>query len=398
MELRKGYKKTEVGVIPDDWEVKLLGAVCNKFLNGGTPSTKKLGYWNGNIPWISGADIVNQNLTDIRRFITENAVKNSSINVVAKDNLLLVTRTGVGKMTIAPFNVAISQDITGVYVKKEQVVAEYLFHYFNYNSAVLKGFNQGTSISGITRETLISTLIPFPPTLKEQLAIATALSDVDALITSLDKLIAKKRNIKQGAMQQLLTGKKRLAGFGGEWEVKSLEQVIDCLDNLRVPLNETQRLKMQGDYPYCGANGILDYVNDYVINDNIILIAEDGGYFDEYFYRPIAYRMSGKCWVNNHAHILKAKYKIDQNFIYYSLVHKNILKFLASGTRAKLNKSELYKIEIYISKSQEEQQAIAKILSEMDAEIETLEKKRDKYKAIKQGMMQELLTGKIRLI
>ena len=114
---------------------------------------------------------------------------------------------------------------------------------------------------------------------------------------------------------------------------------------------------------------MLDYVNDYVIDDNIILIAEDGGYFDEYAYRPIANRMIGKCWVNNHAHILKAKEHIDQNFVYYSLVHKNILRFLASGTRAKLNKSEMYKIEINIPKSQSEQDAIANVLSDMDAEI-----------------------------
>jgi type I restriction enzyme S subunit len=198
-------------------------------------------------------------------------------------------------------------------------------------------------------------------------------------------------------MQQLLTGKKRLPGFEGEWKVKTLEETTDCRDNLRVPLNDTQRLKMQGDYPYCGANGILDYVNDYVIDDDIILIAEDGGYFDEYSYRPIAYRIVGKCWVNNHAHILKGKIGFNQNFIFYSLVHKNILRFLASGTRAKLNKSEMYKIEIDIPEEKKEQQAIAQILSDMDTGIEALEQKRAKYKAIKQGMMQELLTGKRRL-
>ena len=101
---------------------------------------------------------------------------------------------------------------------------------------------------------------------------------------------------------------------------------------------------MQGDIPYCGANGVLDFVNDFVVDDDIILMAEDGGYFDEYASRPIAYRMSGKSWVNNHAHILKAKAGADQAFLFYSLVHKNILPFLASGTRAKLNKSEMAKI------------------------------------------------------
>ena len=170
----------------------------------------------------------------------------------------------------------------------------------------------------LTNGRVLSTImIPRPP-LPEQIAIATALSDVDALLAAQDKLIAKKRDIKQASMQQLLTGKQRLPGFTGEWEVKRLGDVTDSLDNLRVPLNESQRDQMRGDYPYCGANGVLDFVDDYVIDDDIILIAEDGGYFDEYSYRPIAYRMVGKCWINNHAHILKAKIGYDQSYIFFT--------------------------------------------------------------------------------
>ena len=192
-------------------------------------------------------------------------------------------------------------------------------------------------------------------------------------------------------MQELLKPKEG-------WVVKTLEESTNCLDNLRIPLNESQRASMKGDIPYCGANGILDYINDYCIDDDIILIAEDGGYFDEYAHRPIAYKMSGECWVNNHAHILQAKEDMSQDFVFYSLVHKNILRFLASGTRAKLNKSEMFKIEIDAPLTKSEQTRIATILSDMDAEISALETKLSKYKQVKQGMMQELLTGKIRLV
>jgi type I restriction enzyme S subunit len=108
--------------------------------------------------------------------------------------------------------------------------------------------------------------------------------------------------------------------------------------------------------------------------------------------------MSGKCWVNNHAHILKAKEGFDQGFLFYSLVHKNILRFLASGTRAKLNKSEMWKVEVNVPVALPEQTAIAEVLSDMDAEIATLEQRRDKTRDLKQGMMQELLTGKTRLV
>ena len=143
---------------------------------------------------------------------------------------------------------------------------------------------------------------------------------------------------------------------------------------------------------------MLDFVNSYVVDDDIILMAEDGGYFDEYVYRPIAYRMIGKCWVNNHAHILKANAEHDQGFLYYSLVHKNILDYLASGTRAKLNKSEMNKIEVLLPREKNEQTAIAAILSDMDAEIAALEAKLAKARNLKRGMMQELLTGRIRLV
>ena len=241
-------------------------------------------------------------------------------------------------------------------------------------------------------------VVRFPPSIEEQRAIAKVLSDVDGLINALHALIAKKRAIKQATMQQLLTGKTRLPGFSGAWETKRLREIANCLDNVRIPLNEAQRASMPGPYPYCGANGVLDYVNDYVLDDDVVLIAEDGGYFDEFLTRPIAYRMSGKIWVNNHAHVLKAKSDYDQGFLYYSLVHKNIMPYLSGGTRAKLNKFEMYKIEINVPDDTEEQRAIATVLSDMDTEITALEHRRHKTIAIKQGIMQQLLTGKVRLL
>ena len=182
-----------------------------------------------------------------------------------------------------------------------------------------------------------------------------------------------------------------------EWSTTTLLQVADCLDNVRIPLNDAQRQRMQGDIPYCGANGVLDYVNDYVIDDDIILIAEDGGYFDQFATRPIAYRMSGKCWVNNHAHILKAKGGFDQGFLFYSLVHKNILPFLASGTRAKLNKSEMKRLVVPAPPTEAEQSAIGNALSEVDALLEGLDRLIAKKRDLKQAAMQQLLTGETRL-
>ena len=252
-------------------------------------------------------------------------------------------------------------------------------------------FGSGSGVPTLNRNDVHDYKISIPLNNKEQKAIAQVLSDTDSLIQALEKKIAKKKLIKKGMMQKLLTSK---AG----WEMKTIKDVADCLDHTRIPLNEAQRAKMKGDIPYCGANGIVDYVNDFTIDDDVILIAEDGGYFDEYEDRPIAYRIMGKCWVNNHAHVLKAKRLFSQGFLFHSLVHKNILGYINGGTRAKLNKAEMFKIEIHIPISKDEQNRIATILDDLEDEITVLKQKLSKYQLAKQGMMQQLLTGKIRLV
>jgi len=385
MELRVGYKQTSVGVIPEDWNILELGEVV-EFLDGRRRPIKDSdrAKMRGIFPYYGASgivDFVNDYLFDEDLIL----LGEDGENILSR-NLPLAFQVS-GKIWI--------NNHAHVLRPTKKVDIKYLTEYLE--SIDYSIFNTGTAQPKLNKQSCFRLKVIIPP-LSEQRAIAAALSDADALIASLDALIAKKRDIKQAAMQQLLTGKTRLPGFTGEWEILTLRETMECYDNLRVPLNEAQRIRMKGDYPYCGANGVLDYVNNYVIDDDIILIAEDGGYFDECAHRPIAYRMIGKCWVNNHAHILKSKTGFDQGFFFYSLVHKNILEFLASGTRAKLNKSEMWKIEIPVPLDPHEQIAIANILSDMDAELSALEAKRDKAQAIKQGMMQELLTGRIRLI
>lgn len=388
MELKPGYKHTAVGVIPDDWDEKPLHEGI-KLLSGHHVLAQHCNTYGKGTPYITGpADFPDG-------IIRNSKFTEKSTTICRKDDILVTVKgSGAGTIVLADSEYCISRQLMAVRVIDWDTA---YVHASLRQDASLFGAAATGLIPGLSRGDILNKHVPIPP-LPEQRAIAGALSDVDALIGALDQLIAKKRDLKQAAMQQLLTGQTRLPGFHSEWEVKTLQESTDCLDGVRVPLNETQRAQMKGDYPYCGANGVLDYVNGYVIDDDIILIAEDGGYFDEYEHRPIAYRMSGKCWVNNHAHILKAKLGFDQGFIFYSLVHKNILPFLASGTRAKLNKSEMNKIEVRLPKEQPEQTAIAEVLTEMDAELAALEQRRDKTRALKQGMMQELLTGRTRLV
>jgi type I restriction enzyme, S subunit len=405
MEVKPGYKQSDVGIIPEDWEVKLLPDVCR--FRGGKAHEQYVSedgrYVCVNSKFIStdGKD---------RKYASANFCP-------AKKNDILMVMSDLPNGRALAKTYLVDQD--NLYAVNQRVCAltpyrdssRYLFYVLNRNPYFLR-FDDGVNQTHLLNPVFQRCPLPLPRNKAEQEAIAEVLSDADAHIESLEQLIAKKRYLIQGAMQELLTGKRRLPGFGiktgykqaelgvipEDWDTKTLQQTTDCLDNLRVPLNESERLKRQGDIPYCGANGVLDYIDDFVIDDDIILMAEDGGYFDEYLTRPIAYRMTGKCWVNNHAHILKAKSGLSQGFIYYCLVHKDILRFLASGTRAKLNRSELNKIEIPFPPANAEQETIASILSDMDTDICALEDELTKARQIKQGMMQELLTGRIRLL
>ena len=176
-----------------------------------------------------------------------------------------------------------------------------------------------------------------------------------------------------------------------EWVTSCIGDACDILDNQRIPLNGEQRSKIPGSIPYYGANGVQGYINDYIFDEDLILIAEDGGNFEQYDERPIAYKISGKSWVNNHAHILRAKNGYDQDYVFYSVVHKNIIAFIKGGTRSKLNQAELREIT-FPHPNHNQQKKISFILTTADNLIEKTEALIKKYQAIKQGMMHDLFT------
>jgi type I restriction enzyme, S subunit len=378
----EGYKNTEIGVIPDDWEVKPLGDFVKKFINGGTPSTSIAENWEGEIPWITGADILNQKVAVIRRYITPKALKNSSTNVIRKGNILFVSRTGVGKLAIAPFDVAISQDFTGIYLNESEMDTHYLFWYFNYINNQLKSNNQGTSIQGITRETLAGILIPSLK-ITEQTAIATALSDMDALIEGLEKLIEKKRKIKQGAMQELLKPKEG-------WEERKLGFVAE----LYQPTTISQVNFVKEGFLVYGANGIIGKYPIYNHEQWQTIITCRGSTCGT------INRTENKVWITGNAMVANVdkNEKIDKDFFYHLLKGQDFNSCITGSGQPQIVRDPLFNFSLSIPKQKSEQTHIAKILLIMDKEIEQLEIRLSKYKNMKVGMMQELLTGKRRLI
>jgi len=176
-----------------------------------------------------------------------------------------------------------------------------------------------------------------------------------------------------------------------DWTTVTLGHVCDILDNQRIPVSSDERAKRGGDIPYYGANGQVGWIDNYIFEEELVLIAEDGGNFDEYADRAIAYRISGKSWVNNHVHVLRAKPETTNGWVYHCLVHKDIRFYIRGGTRSKLNQSELRDIEIPFPPYYE-QGKITEILDTLDDTIRKTEQLIAKLKQIKQGLLHDLLT------
>ncbi len=217
------YKETPIGKMPVDWEVVQIKDISKNFFNGGTPDTTNRDYWDGNIPWVTGADFENQKVGNIRRYITNEGVKNSATNVISKGNLLVVTRAGVGKLAIAPFDIAISRDITGVILDQEKALTNYLYWYLNDSKNRLKALIQRTSINGLLRADLESFFVSLPP-ISEQKKIADILSTVDDVIHKTTQIIEKTKELKNGLRQRLLT--RGIGQIPVDWEVVKLRDTV----------------------------------------------------------------------------------------------------------------------------------------------------------------------------
>jgi type I restriction enzyme S subunit len=385
--IKDGYKITEVGVIPDDWDVKKLGDIA-LVSSGGTPNRSNLSYWNGNIPWITTSQIDFNTIISSNEFITELGLKNSSAKMYYQDTLLMAmygqgkTR---GKVGILGIDATINQACAAITINKD-VYNNYVFFYLANNYEEIRKLSNTGNQENLNGNIIKSIFIPLPP-VSEQKAIAHALSDVDNLITAIDQLITKKRNIKQGTMQQLLTGKKRLPGFSGEWEVKKLGEI------LKVKHGKSQHniIDENGEFPILATGGEIGKANTYLYNKPSVLIGRKGTI-------DIPQYMDTPFWTIDTLFYTEIFNNAVPKFVFYRFNLINWYSYNEASGVPSLNAKTIENIDISFPNNFLEQKAIAEILSDIDKEIEALEKNRDKYKAIKQGMMQELLTGKTRII
>lgn len=417
MELKRGYKQTDIGLIPEDWEVNKIGNLTTSYA-GGTPSTKEPNYWGGDIKWMNSGELNNKFIFDVKNRITVEGVNNSSTKLIP-EKCVLIGLAGQGKTrgtaAINYTKLCTNQSIASIFPSNNHN-SEFLYYYIDNLYDELRSLSTGDGGRGGLNLTIIRNLnIPLP-TLEEQKQIANILSDTDQLIQNLKTLIAKKKAIKQGVMQELLTGKKRLQGFTEKWETKKLGNLGKTISGLS---GKTKTDFGNGNARYITFMNVMSNV---VINTSILekVNIKQGETQNTFRKGDLFFNTSsetpeevGMCAVllddiqdvylnsfcfgyrlnNEELNGLYLSYLINSN------VGRSIFESLAQGaTRYNLSKTNFNNVILNVPKDIQEQQAIAQILSDMDTEIEALEQQLQKTQALKQGMMQELLTGKTRLV
>lgn len=414
VEMKSGYKMTEVGGIPEDWEVKELSSISaiksgKRLPKGSLVTSSKTSY-----PYIRVIDMNMGylNLSNIM-YVPENVQPMISKYIISKNDIYISVAGTLGLVGKIP------EELDGANLTENanriteiQCNRDYLMYYMM--SPLIQNVIEAERTIGAQPKLALQRIRDFyivlPRDNREQTAIAAALSDVDSLISALTKKIEKKKAIKQGLMQQLLTGKKRLSGFNDKWKSMLLGDIAEVKDGT----HQTPQYVKSGGKPFYSVENVTadDFKNvkhisleehkaltsNYRIEKGDVLMTRIGSIgcckyvdwdVDASFYVSLA--------------LLKINEKYDSKFISYlsnikSFKEEVMLNSLVFAIPQKINLGNISLIKVYIPTSKAEQTAIANILSDCDSEIAALEEKRDKYKEIKQGMMQQLLTGKIRLI
>ncbi len=406
MEVRPVYKQTEVGVIPEDWAVSTISKSM-RLING---CAFKPHEWRK-----QGVPIIRiQNLNDPAADFNYFQGQIDERNRVVEGDVLFAWSGTLGssfgaRIWSGPDGV-LNQHIFKVIADERVFTKHYSYLIFKRVQDDIEKKSHGfkSSFVHVKKADIDNIQLPIPP-LPEQRAIAVALSDVDALLAKLDQLIAKKRDLKQATMQQLLTGQTRLPGFSGEWEVKRLGDVADIdTDNL-------------------GSNTASNYEFNYISLENV----DCGvlrGWSEQVFYaapsrarrrlkkgdilvstvRPnlqshLHFKTDSPHWVCSTGFaVVRCRTDVTNPayvfpHLFGASVSRQIDTLLTGSSYPAINSRDVRALEIP-SPSYDEQTAIATVLSDMDAELAALEARRDKTRALKQGMMQELLTGRIRLV
>ena len=376
-----GYKQTEVGVIPEEWDIALLGEIggvrmCKRVLKHQTREHGEVPFYKiGTFGGVADAFITQSLFDEFSR----------KYSFPRKGDVLISAAGTIGRTVVYDGVPAYFQDSNIVWIDNDEskVTNEYLWHRYQVTKWSV---SHGGTVARLYNDNLRNKIhIPVPPP-AEQRAIATALSDVDALLAALDRLIAKKRDLKQAAMQQLLTGQTRLPGFTGKWETKRLGEVL----KVRHGKSQHGITAADGRYPILASGGEIGRTNSYLYDRPSVLIGRKGTIDSPQY-------VDSPFWTVDTLFFTEIANEADAKFIFYKFTMIRWRSYNEASGVPSLNAKTIENIEVSIPPLPE-QTAIATVLSDMDLELAALEQRRDKTRALKQGMMQELLTGRTRLV
>jgi len=393
-EVPSGYKWTEVGVIPEDWETVPLAQLSAFITKGATPTTYGYKWEESGILFLRSECVSAEGLDLVQSMHISSPAHEALRRSAVHDGDILITITGyVGRVVLLKGlgSANINQHIARIRIVAHGVDAGYVYQFLS-QRRVRRTFESITTGQAYPQISLLqvraaTVALPREP---EQRAIAEALADVDELLGALEALIAKKRAIKQGAMQQLLTGKTRLPGFSVEWERKRIGDLLNYERPDRYIVHSAEYTDV-GDVPVLTANKtfVLGYTDESfgVCQDLPVIIFDDFTTDSKYVTGPFKVKSSA-------IKLLRARHdRVSLRFVFERM---QLIRF-PLGDHKRYYISEYQNVEL-LAPDCDEQLAIASILSGMDAEISALERRRDKTRAIKQGMMQQLLTGRVRLV
>ena len=400
MEVRPGYKQTEIGQLPVDWQCERL---CNAAANRanaivGGPFGSDLvsaDYVSHGVPVIRGQNMAGSTVAGEFAFVSPDKAKKLRANLAHGGDLVFTQRGTLGQVSIVPDDTFEAYLVSQSQMKLSLDVLHhdpsFLRQYFA-SPIGQKQILASAIQTGVPHTNLgILRNYQFPaPTLSEQQAIAATLDDTDALLSGLDRLIAKKGDLKQAAMQQLLTGQTRLPGYHGEWEVKRLGELL-AYEQPTAYLVSSSEYSDANNTPVltAGKTFILGYTNEEsgVFNSLPVIIFDDFTTATKYVTFPFKAKSSAMKLLKPHHP------SVNLRFVYEMM---QLIKFnIREHKRYWISEYRKLKIKIPDKK---EQAAIMNVLSDMDAELMALEARRDKTRDVKQAMMQELLTGKTRLV
>lgn len=409
------FKHTDIGLVPEDWEIKTLDEI-GTFSKGASISRAES--QTGKIPAIRYGELYTDHDDYIRTFKSHISAEVAARSHKIHKGDILFTASGETKEDIGK-SVAFINDFDAyaggdLIILSPKVDYDPVFMGYITNSKPVRmqkaSRGQGDAVVHIVTDDVKAIEIPFPP-FKEQQRIASALMKVDALISNLDKLIAKKQAIKKGAMQELLTGKKRLPGFKGEWKECPLSAIADNFTGLTYRPEDVSDFGILVLRSANIQNGLLDFHNNVRVTmkipqramakENDILVCVRNGSSELIGKSALIQNIKEPMAFGAFMTVLRTKKPNDFRYVFFSWQTKYIYDQIHGNSSATINQitnKDIDSLIIKLPPSIDEQRAIAHVLSTIDSDISLLQKKREKYQQIKQGMMHDLLTGRIRLV